>query len=160
MENQTNQQPVNQVAQPVTQPGATQQVAPPSPIPEGPKTKGKITDLLRDVYAKGASFAFAKGLSSAYRNIKNKKIFKIIVVLFGIILFIIISGTIYSLVKNLGKKQVNLVSPSPVPTQEIILTEESKKSQSILEGLKTKILNLDIYQKHLTPPNIDFDISF
>ncbi len=144
MENQNNQQPTPQAPQMPIDPMVPQPIVATPPIPETPKPKGKITNLIKDIYI----------------NVKNKKIFKLIMILFGIIVSIIILGSIYSLIRNTDNKQPILPSPTPAPTPQIILTDESKKSQSILEELRNKILNLDINQKHLTPPSIDFDISF
>lgn len=145
MENQNNQQQINEPTQVVNTPlAANQPPVPVAAIPEAAKPKGKLTDLIKDVYT----------------NIKGKKIFKLLAILFGIIFFIIIIGSIYSIVKNSRGNKTVLSSPSPVATAQVILTEESKKSKSVLEELKNRILNLDINQKHLTPPSIDFNISF
>jgi hypothetical protein len=144
MENQNNTQPTQPLEPQATSPVASQpQVDVPS-VPEAPKPKAKIKDQVKETYLK----------------VKDKKMFKILAVLFGIIFLLIVVGSIYSIVKNSNRNQAVLPSPSPQATAPVMLTEESKKSKSTLEELKSKILNLDVNQKHLTPPNIDFDISF
>lgn len=115
-----------------------------TPVPEPPKPKKGISELIPKVIAKIKA---------------NKKLSILLISFLVMIILIIITGSIYSLIKSSNKKIV-IVSPTPVATAEVMLSEESKKSESKLKELKNKILNLDIEQKHLTPPNIDFDISF
>lgn len=99
-------------------------------------------------------------ITQTYVSFKKKKIFMVLVILFGIIILIIITGTIYRLSKSSNQKPIATNSPKPVPTQEIVFTEESKKSKSVIETLREKIQKIDISQRYLTPPNIDFKVDF
>ena len=145
MEN-TNPNNINQTTPPVSSiPVIDQPLASTLPVPEVPKTKKGFSELISEVVAKIKA---------------NKKLSILLISFIAIIILIAVTGSIYSLIKNSNKNNVASVSPTPIATSEVMLSEESKKSESKLKELKNKILNLDIEQKHLTPPNIDFDISF
>ena len=78
--------------------------------------------------------------------------------LLGLIFIILIAGVIFSFLnKRVGPKI--LTSPAPHATQTF-KNPEANESAEKLKSLKEKIFNLDIYQKRLSPPNINFDITF
>jgi hypothetical protein len=99
-----------------------------------------------------------------YQKIISNKIIAIsLAALFGIMLLIVILGLIFG---NKGPKNVS-VSPTPTRKPFILSTPESPTgsdiisvSQKRLDSLKTQINDFDAKQTRLSPPAINFDISF
>lgn len=103
----------------------------------------RFSDLLRDIFKK-------------FRE--NKKLFRLTVIILGIMFIIIVVGSLFSVFRN-QRKPKTLASPTSQPTK-IFENLEANKNAEQLKNLKEKILNLDIYQKRLTPPTIDFKVDF
>lgn len=93
----------------------------------------------------------------------NKKMFLYTALgIIGIILIIILI-----FVFNLRKKDIvkTLDKPKTSSTESVVPTTQPNptKIQEIedsLNKIKGEIINLDVKQSNLTPPNLDFDISF
>lgn len=119
-------------------------VTPPQPLAPVPTpVKPKVADLVKEIFRK-------------FRE--NKKLFRIVAVLFVTLFLTIVVGLIFSVLKrngNLGSSS----SPTPQATTVAEAGEVDKNAES-LKDLKEKIINLDIHQKRLTPPSVNFDISF
>lgn len=92
----------------------------------------------------------------------NKKIFRIIVSLFSLIILIIITGIIFRLTK--GNKVKITVKTTPTPDTQIAAEENNKKPLDLakeeLQKLKIEIKNLDISQKRLQSPTVNFKVDF
>lgn len=113
----------------------------PPPAPQPPRPK--ILDLVKEV---------------AKKIYENKKIFRLMIIVLGILLLVTVAGLIFSAAKNRGQIKT-AVSPTP---QATLQASEKNEDENItkLKLLKEKILNLDIYQKRLSPPSVNFNISF
>jgi uncharacterized membrane protein YvbJ len=103
----------------------------------------------------------AKGLFD--KIYKNKKIFWLITSLFSIIILIIVAGVIFKLTSNKSA----VVQPKTSPTPAVVVTDtqdENKEPLDLakeeLDNLRKKINEFDINQKRLSPPAINFEISF
>ena len=133
-----NEQPLNPNQVPVTPPPVPQPIRP------------KISDLVKEVFKK----FYEKNSVSG----NGKKIFRLVVAIFGVLILVIVAGLIFSASKNGG--EIKLFSP-PTPEATIVPGKESEDENiTKLKGLKEKIFNLDIYQKRLSPPSVNFTISF
>lgn len=140
MEQQTNQQPTPQ-----------------NGIPQD----SQAPVVAEQTMEKQSSFnRFKNEVLKGYESFKKNKYFKVIVGLFAFMLFIVIAGTIYRISHSAPQVATATPSPRPVPTREVIFTEESKKSKSEIELLREDVKKLDIEQKYLTPPTVNFDIKF
>lgn len=122
---------------PLSNPISTAESSAPTPV------LPKFFDLLKDVFKK-------------FRE--NKKLFRLAVILLGAMFIIIIVGFFFSVFKNRGGPEV-AVSPTPQPTQ-IFENPEANKNIEKLKNLKEKMFNIDIYQKRLSPPTINFKVDF
>jgi len=113
----------------------------PSPVPQ--PIRPKILDLVKGV---------------AKKMYENKKIFRLMIIILGALLLVTIAGLIFSAAKNRGQIKI-AVSPTPQATLQALEKNEDENITK-LKLLKEKIFNLDIYQKRLSPPSLNFDISF
>jgi len=91
----------------------------------------------------------------------NKLIFWSMSILFGIIFLIIILGLLF------GKKTQKVFIPTPSPVPFILRTPTVTSNSDILSVSKEKLNkiknetnNVDVRQRRLLPPNINFDIKF
>lgn len=115
------------------------------PSPEiAPVTqRQRLSDLLKDVF----------------KNVRqNKKLMRLVIIILGIFVFIITTGLIYSFFgRNRSTATKVLATPTPIQDLNTVVEDEI---QTKLKNLKQKILNLDIHQKRLSPPNLDFKVDF
>ena len=92
----------------------------------------------------------------------NKKVFWLIVTLFSLVVLITIAGVIFRLASGKAKKILQISTPSP--KTEISLEQKKKEPLDLakeeLIKLDDQIKNLDINQKRLTPPRVDFKVDF
>lgn len=95
---------------------------------------------------------------------KNKKLFWIVNSLFGVIVLLIVVGSIY---KTIQKKSATVVKSTPTPTSQSTYVNTGDKiyddltlNEDNLHVVKDSLINYDPQQKRLSPPEIDFDISF
>jgi hypothetical protein len=102
---------------------------------------------------------FVSGFNKFY---SNKKIFWPVSIAFGLIFLIIILGLIFGNRKG-SQKAIATPTPSPVVQSTPIASDSGDvliNSQYKLKELKNQIINLDIRQSRLQPPNLNFDIKF
>lgn len=85
-----------------------------------------------------------------------KKIMFIAVAVLGLVILL---GLVSLMFQN-KKPLVDLPDATAMPATPLILTEESKINDSKIKVEKEEIMQIDIYQKYLTPPQLKFDISF
>lgn len=92
----------------------------------------------------------------------NKKIFWLVAGAFGLIFFTIILGLLFGSSKPKNQTAKMVVNPTPqsqettAPKIKDALTETDDR----LKALKTKINNLDVKQSRISPPEINFKVSF
>lgn len=131
-----NEQNLNQVQASAPPIPAT---TPATPVP----VKPRLSDLVKDIF---------------YRFRQNRKIFRLVVTIFIMMFVIIILGIIFSAFKNGDKSEV-VITPTP---QTNIQPGENGDDETFtkLDKLKSDIIETDIYQKRLTPPSVNFNISF
>lgn len=112
-----------------------------------------------DIISKSKAFLSKRkeALSRLFSEIRSRKLFKVFVVLLGIILLIVV-GTIFSVFRN---KTVSLPVASTTP-QSTPETEapEVDETETKLKALKDRVFGLEVYQRRLSPPVFDFKISF
>jgi hypothetical protein len=92
----------------------------------------------------------------------NKKIFRLVSVVFGLILLIIILGILVGK-RSAGQNTTTKTSPSPAvqntpgasPSSDVLTNNQIK-----LNDLKKQINNLDVKESRLKPPTLNFDIRF
>lgn len=91
----------------------------------------------------------------------NKKLFWLLISLFSVIALIIIAGTIYKLAMGSGTKEKTIVqSPTPQATAQETEAKPLDLVQKEIDSLKSSVNDFDINQRRLTPPTLDFKISF
>ena len=104
-----------------------------------------------------------KPLGLAKTALKNfysskKKLFKSLAIVLGILLVVLIAALGYLAFRNQGQSSLG---PYPTPeTSPISDTTEVNENEVKLGALKEEIIKLDIFQKRLAPPIINFKISF
>jgi hypothetical protein len=124
-----------------TQPGQ------PNNTPEWKKMLEKIKPVLGKLFDKFYS---------------NKLIFWSVCIFIGMVLLIIIVGSLF-----FRGKSKPITQPSPTPIPFILATPVAtnsgdiiSKSQEKLLQLKGQLEELDVKQKRLQPPTLDFEIKF
>jgi hypothetical protein len=95
------------------------------------------------------------------RLLKNKKMVVLLGGIFGLILLIIILGLIFGKRSKVpphlkGTPSPNQNTQSPIPSPTDTLGQNEVK----LKNMNEEIINFDIIQSRLTPPKVDFKISF
>lgn len=109
------------------------------------KVSEKIPPKIKDLFAKFYA---------------NKKIFWPVTISFGLLFLVVVLGLIF------GSKTPAPES-KPSPTIFIVSTPEASPSGDIisvterqLKDLKLQITSLDLKQSRLTPPEVNYDVSF
>lgn len=132
---------MNQENQNITPPPAP---VPPVAAPVQPPAPRKTIDLAKE---KLRNFYYSK-----------KKLFKSLAIALGVLLVVVIAALVYSAFANRNKGGLEAYptpEASPVSTSTEVNENEVK-----LNALREKIIKLDIFQKRLAPPIINFKISF
>ncbi len=125
---------------------------PPTPTPTVPQPIAK-TRLVDKISAKIPP-KVKEALKKFY---ENKKIFLPVSIAFGLLLLTLIIGILFG---SRGEAP-QTVEATPTPkSQETGTQESSASSETKLEQLKNQIEGLDIDQKRLQPPTVDFKIKF
>ncbi len=142
----TDIQPVQDLQQTIqVEPNMQPQTNPQENIPA--KTgvnKDKLKELLGEVFSKITA---------------NKKLTIVLVSIVSIFVLVIIAGIIFRLV-NSSKQGAAVATPSPEATPQVILTDESRANELRLKQLREDIQKIDVNQKYLTPPTLEFEINF
>lgn len=92
----------------------------------------------------------------------NKKIFWLVTGAFGLVFLTIILGLLFGSTNPKTQTTKKVVNPTPqsqetpAPETKDALTETDDR----LKALKTKINNLDVKQSRMSPPEINFKVSF
>jgi hypothetical protein len=95
------------------------------------------------------------------RFYSNKKVFWPITIAFGTILLVVIMGAIFGKTKT--ATPAGKISPTAAPLTIPLATPKTAPASDTeikLNELKIEIENLDVGQKRLTPPILNFDIKF
>jgi hypothetical protein len=114
-------------------------------------------NLFKKLYAKVPQ-KIKEGLNKFYAN---KKVFWPVTIAFVLIFMVIVVGLLFG-----SKTGIQIAKKSPTPTPIVAATPqpEAQDLLSILErklnDLKFQIANLDVNQKRLQPPVINFKVSF
>lgn len=123
----------------------------PSTSEVSPTTTGKMIDKIKPI----VKSLFAKFYS-------NKKIFWPVTISFGLIFLVLLIGLIFG-----GKPKTiptkNIASPTPYSFATPEATSSGDvltNTQNTLNDLDNQIGNFDVKQSRLTPPTLNFNISF
>jgi hypothetical protein len=125
-------------------------------VPEGPGAETKTLKIMSRVWDKIPP----RIKEIIARFYTNKKIFWPVTGAFGLVFLVIILGLIF------GSKQPG-ASSRPTPTPVVETTPEASPSGDVLtqtagqlKDLNNQINSLDLKQSRLTPPSINYNISF
>ncbi len=125
---------------------------PPVPTPPVPAPKvGPITRIFSKIPPK-----VKESFNKFYMN---KKVFLPVSIAFGLLFLTIIIGILF----GAGGKRRAVVPKTATPTpegQENIIQENQKSPDSKLDSLKNQINSLDVNQKRLQPPAVNFKVNF
>ena len=143
-------QDINQPQPPVTPIQVPPPIQTPQPI-TNTSVLGKYTDKIKPI--------LLNVFSGFY---KNKKVFWPVSISCGLILLVIILGVLFGK-KGPTQNVVKLATPTPIVRSTPQASSSGNviiDSQNKLNDLKNQINNLDVNQSRLTPPTLNFNISF
>ncbi|QQG41926.1 MAG: hypothetical protein HYV90_01275 [Candidatus Woesebacteria bacterium] len=131
-----------------------------------PKPKGGVTEVIGKI--KTVLLRVWGSFPLPVKNIlikfyANKKVFIPVTVAFGLIFLIIILGLLF----GTRSAPVVFIPPKKTPTPFVVTTPIATPSGDILsvteiklKELNSQINSLDVSQQKLSPPAIDYDVSF
>lgn len=147
-----NDQPINQQSQVTEQNSVNTQGSP---------TKMNLKEMFWNKMPEKVKGILTK--ISASRLYANKKIFWLITGAFSLVILTIILGLLFGSKDNTSQTNTKRL-PSPTPQEMSQPTPEAKDALSQtddrLRDIKNRINNLDVKVSKLSPPEVNFKVSF
>lgn len=123
------------------------------PPPAAPKTT--VLDKVKEIYGRLPQ-KIRDFLSRFY---SNKKVFLPISIALGLLILTLLIGLIFG-TKGVQKQVISKPTPTPVVEESPTPAPAKGGVETQLKDLKSQTDNLDVNQKRLQPPAIDFKIDF